>query len=108
MIAADTLRVPGPSDPARSSYKEWLHLILVEHDEDLIGLLNVSIHGPPEGGTTQVVAAALFDAAGQEWIGNVVPGAWNEASITLSGISTASVSLAFGPDDRLLAAVTMD
>ena len=108
MITADTLRPPGPFDPTIGAYKDWLHLSVFDHDADLVGLVNVSLHGRPAAASTQVVAAALVDVAGAEWVGNVVPGSWADASITLTGVSTGAASVAFADHGLVLAAATVD
>jgi hypothetical protein len=104
VIAGDTLRPPGPWDPARTAYKDWLHVILFDHEADAAGLVNVSIHGPPADPETQVVTTALVDVAGQAWVGNVVTTTWSDASIALSGVATASGGVTLLGGDVLAAA----
>jgi hypothetical protein len=50
----------------------------------------------------------LVDVAGSEWVGNVVPGSWADASITLTGVSTGAASVAFADHGLVLAAATVD
>jgi hypothetical protein len=108
VITSDTLRLPNRLDPAIGAYKDWLHLNVFDHDSDMVGLVNVSIHGPPENPASQVVAAALVDVGGTGWVGNVVPGSWADASITPTSMLTAAVSVAFGDDGKVLAAAAVD
>jgi hypothetical protein len=105
---ADTLRPPWSLESSVGAYKDWLHVNLYDHDADVVGLVNVSIHGTPGDPTTHVVATALFDVGGDEWIGNVGVDGWADASIALTGVSTGSGSVAFGTDGRILAAATID
>ena len=82
---------------------------MFDHDADVVGLVNVSIHGPPGDPATQVVAAALFDVGWrQSGSATSLAGSWADASITLTSVSTAAASVAFGDDDRVLAAATVD
>ena len=108
MIWSDTLRPPSRLDPTIGAYKDWLHLNVFDYDADVVGLVNASIHGPPGDPATQVVATALFDVGGAGWVGNVVPGSWGDASITLTSVLTAAASVAFGDDNKVLAAATVD
>jgi hypothetical protein len=107
VIASDTLRPPGPMDPARAAYKDWLHLNVFDHDADAAGLVNVSLHGPPADPATQVVTTALLDVAGAEWSGNVRATSWSDASITLSGVATAAGAVSL-IDEHVLAAASVD
>lgn len=89
-IPADTVRLTDPADPAADADKEWLHLNLFDHENDVAGLVNVSLHGRPGSAAAQVVTAALFDRAGQEWVGDVVVAAQDEAQVTMTSIAAPS------------------
>ena len=108
MNSTDTLRPPWSLEPSVGAYKDWLHVNVYDHDADVVGLVNVSIHGTPAEPTTHVVATALFDVAGEEWVGNVAVDGWADASIALTGVSTAASSVSFGHGGRILVAATMD
>jgi hypothetical protein len=108
MIPADTLRFPGLLDPSAFAYKDWLHLNVFDHSTGIVGLVNLSVHGPPGGLGTQVVSAAFFDLEGEGWVGALVGGSWADAAVTLRGLSTATATLTMGAEGRVLAAFTSE
>jgi hypothetical protein len=105
VIAADTLRLPGPLDPARGAYKDWFHLNVFDHDA--VGLVNVALQGPPADAAAHVVTTALIDMPGAGWSGNVSASSWSDASITLSGVATPAGALTL-VDDQVLAVASVE
>jgi hypothetical protein len=71
LIAAGHLRPPALSEPEARSYKEWLHLCVFDHAADRLGLVNVSLQGPPEEPRSRATGLGLFHDPGLGWIGNL-------------------------------------
>ncbi len=94
MIARDGLRLPLPTDPSAWSYKDWLHLNVFEPELGLSGLVNVSLHGPPDYAQARVVSTALFHQDDLGWLGDTVVGSYADAHLGMASITTESVAVA--------------
>lgn len=94
MIIADGLRPPTAFDPSAPAYKDWLHLVVLDHRSGVGGLVNASLHGAPSDPRSRAVGAALFHVPGEGWFGNVEVRGFDEASITPTSIGLEQVALA--------------
>lgn len=94
MMMFDVLRPPGAFDARAAAYKDWLHLNLVDHRSGVSGLVNMSLHGPPDDPRSQVVGTALVHVPGIGWAGNVLSRAAGQARIGASSITLAEVAVA--------------
>jgi hypothetical protein len=94
VITADSLRLPPPSDPTASAYKDWLHLNLFDHARERIGLVNVSLHGAPDDARSVAVGAALVWHSDTSWRGNVVVRPFDEAAVGFSRVALDRVAVA--------------
>jgi len=96
VIPLDPLRPPHPTDPAAAAYKEWLHLNVFDHAAGAVGLVNVSLHGPPRDPRSRVAAAGLVHLPGAGWAGGVI--VREAAAATLGTASIALEDAALGVD----------
>jgi hypothetical protein len=90
----DTLRPPSPLDPDAAAYKDWLHLTLVDHGSELVGLVNVSLHGGPEDPRSRALGAAVVHLPGVGWCGNVQVVGLDQVRIGRSSLAMSAVALA--------------
>ena len=93
-LPPDALRPPAPLDPTAPAYKDWFHVNVFDHVGGTVGLLNVSLHGPPGDARSRAVGAALFDVPGSGWVGNLVVRAMDEAAIGTTSIGLDCIGLA--------------
>ncbi len=106
MIIADGLRPPAAFDPSAPAYKDWLHLVVLDHRSGLAGLVNVSLHGAPADPRSRAVGTALVNVPGEGWFGNVETGALSRAVIGLTSIGLEQVAVAVdGPRGTVHASV---
>lgn len=97
MIMFDHLRPPAPGDPSAPAYKEWLHVNLLDHNSGAVGLVNVSLHGPPGDSAARAVGAALVQLPGAGWAGNLDVRALGDARISNESISLDRVAVGIDP-----------
>jgi hypothetical protein len=97
MIYTDHLRPPPPFDPLAATYKDWLHLNILDHATGSVGVINVSLHGPPDDPRSRAIGTALVHAPGRGWVGSVEVRALREASIGRSSVGLERVALALDP-----------
>ena len=93
MIAPDRLRPPSVLDPEAAAYKDWLHLNVFDHHTGTVGLVNLSLHGPPTDRRSRVVGAALVHVPGQGWVGDLTIRGWDEADVGWAAIALDEVAL---------------
>lgn len=94
MIIADGLRPPAASDPSSPAYKDWMHLVVLDHPSETVALVNVSLHGSPGDPRSRAIGTALVQSPGGEWVGNIEVRGLDEATIDASGIGLERVALA--------------
>jgi hypothetical protein len=82
----DRLRLPDPFDPSRSRYKDWLHLNIFDLQTGAVGLINASLHGPPDDSRSRVLGTAVVHVPDVGWLGNVEIRGYDEAQIETTGI----------------------
>ena len=93
-MIGDHLRPPGPIDPTANRYKDWLHLNLMHHGSGAIGLVNLSLHGPPDDPRSRVVGIAAVNQPGEGWIGQAEIRGFDEAAISDRTIALGNIALA--------------
>lgn len=108
MILLDTLRPPSLIDPTASRYKDWLHLIVLHHPSGTVGLINVSLHGPPNDPRSRAVGTALVHAPNVGWLGNVEIHSFAEANLGQSSIGLRQVAMAVDHVSGTLLASVID
>ena len=94
MIIADGLRPPAAFDPSAPAYKDWLHLVVLDHRSGVAGLVNVSLHGAPADPRSRAIGTALFHLPDEGWVGNVEVRGFGEAAISPTSIGLEQVALA--------------
>ena len=94
MIIADGLRPPAAFDPSAPAYKDWLHLVVLDHRSGVAGLVNVSLHGAPADPRSRAIGTALFHVPDEGWVGNVETRGLGEAAIGPTSIGLEQVALA--------------
>lgn len=104
MIMLDHLRPPAPGDPSASAYKEWLHVNVFDHDTGAVGLVNVSLNGPPGDGVSRAVGTAMIELPGAGWAGNLDVRAFNDARISTQAISLDRVAVGIDSGSGLVIA----
>ena len=108
MIAGDHLRPPSPIDPSANQYKDWLHLNLMHHASGAVGLINLSIHGPPDDPRSRVVGIAAINQPGGGWIGQAELRGFDEAAISDRTIALRNLAIAIAdPGGEVLSSVIM-
>lgn len=103
MSSFDALHPPPASDPTARSYKDWLHLNVLDADNGLVALINVSLHGPVDDRRSRAVGVALA-TIGETWTGGIEIAGYPEASIKPQGILLETISLAVTPDQQSIRA----
>lgn len=93
ILPADHLRPPWPGEPAAAGYKDWLHVNIFDHVSGAVGLINVSLHGPPGEPAARAVGTALVDLPGVGWVGDVVVRGLDEAALGELSIATDQVAV---------------
>lgn len=94
MIIADGLRPPAAFDPSAPAYKDWLHLVVLDHRSGVAGLVNVSLHGAPADPRSRAIGTALFHLPDEGWVGNVEVRGLSEAAIGPTSIGLEQIALA--------------
>ena len=94
MMLYDGLRPPSPLDPSAAGYKEWLHVNVLHHESGIVGLINVSLHGPPMNPRSRALGTALFHVPAVGWVGNIEVGGLEEAAVGPASIRMQRVALA--------------
>jgi hypothetical protein len=89
-----TLRPPLWLDASAPAYKDWLHLNVFDHDSGSVGLVNVSLHGPPGDRRAQAVGTALMHVPGAGWAGNVEVLPQRDARTGTASVALEQVALA--------------
>ena len=107
MTAFDSLRPPSATDPSAPAYKDWFHVNFFDVKTDTLGLINVSLHGPPSDPRSRVVGVGLaIDLKKEEgWTGGIEILSFNDANVDLFGISLSTISVNVTPDHKYLHAV---
>src|SRR5205823_6167063 len=90
----DGLRLPPAFDPLAEGYKDWLPLEVLDHRSGVIGLINLSLNGPPDDARSRAVGTALFDVPGYGWVGNLEIRSMAEAGIGSASVALRNVALA--------------
>jgi len=98
VIALDHLRPPVPGDASAPAYKDWLHVNVFDHSSGAVGLVNVSLHGPPGTKVARAVGTALIELPGAGWIGNLDVRPFDEARVSTEAISLDRIAV--GIDSR--------
>jgi hypothetical protein len=70
-MTADQEAVVARGSVQSSIDKDWLHLNVFDHDREVIGLVNLSLHGPVHDARARVVGAALFHNSDGAWLGGL-------------------------------------
>ena len=102
MSSFDFLRPPTPSDPTARAYKDWFHLNFFDLKTGLVGLVNVSLHGPPDDRRSRAVGVALTAELAQGWCGGIEIAGFSTAGIEFQALSLETVSLSVAPDQNAL------
>ena len=97
MIYTDVLRPPAPLDATAPAYKDWLHLNVLDAVSGVIGIFNVSLHGPPGDLRARAIGTALLHVRERGWIGDLEIRGIDEAMLGPSFIGLTKVGLAVVP-----------
>lgn len=93
MTGLDPLRPPSAADPSAAAYKDWLHLNIFVPGQDILALVNTSLHGPPHDPRSRAVGVALAHGPDGVWSGGIEIGGLAEARIEERGVLLNTVSL---------------
>jgi hypothetical protein len=93
LIAVDHLRPPSVSEPEAMAYKEWLHLCVFDHARDGVGLVNVSLQGPPREARARATGLGLFHDPSLGWLGNLEVRDALEARVGAASIGLGEVAI---------------
>lgn len=103
-LAFDRLRPPGPLDPDAAAYKDWLHFNVVHHPSGAVGLVNLSLHGPPGDRRALAVGTGLLHLPGTGWVGDLAVRGQDEARLGTASISLDAAALGVDHGAGILAA----
>lgn len=94
MIDHDCLRPPLAFDPTAGRYKDWLHLNLLHHPSGAVGLVNLSLHGPPGDPRSLAIGSGVVHVPDIGWVGQTQVHSLDQAALGDCSIALREIALA--------------
>lgn len=86
----------GVVSPGPLAHKDWLHFNVFHHASGCVGLVNATVHGPPDDPKSRAVGTALLHVPGEGWVGNTAVKDISEARLGPHSVLMPEVGIAVG------------